>query len=177
MGCTCTGTLISSAHKMLLNGLGIRLFCDHRRNCRSKHAPVSDFILVLRLLASQTLLCCAYRHSLYSPSSASPCLIFTVFYIHRALPTPFLHPALPSPCFLTLRTLNIPLSLYPHPMWCDVWVWASALQPHTLTLSHTHTHTHLITCTCCYDQIKGTQDQDLSYSFSNSLPHTVPPML
>ena len=126
---------------MLLNGLGIRLFCDHRRNCRSKHAPVSDFILVLRLLASQTLLCCAYRHSLYSPSSASPCLIFTVFYIHRALPTPFLHPALPSPCFLTLRTLNIPLSLYPHPMWCDVWVWASALQPHTLTLSHTLTHT------------------------------------
>ena len=23
-------------------------------------------------------------------------------------------------------------------MWCDVWVWASALQPHT----HNHTHIH-----------------------------------
>ena len=25
------------------------------------------------------------------------------------------------------------------------------------------------TCTCCYDQIKGTQDKDVSYSFSDSL--------
>ena len=37
-----------------------------------------------------------------------------------------------------------------------------------------HTHTLLITCTCCYDQIKGTQDKDFSYSFSDSLStHTV----
>ena len=35
-----------------------------------------------------------------------------------------------------------------------------------LSLSHT---TLLITCTCCYDQIKGTQDKDFSYSFSDSL--------
>ena len=27
-------------------------------------------------------------------------------------------------------------------MWCDVWVWASALQPHTHTLTHSHTHTY-----------------------------------
>ena len=30
-------------------------------------------------------------------------------------------------------------------------------------------HTMLITCTCCDDQIKGTQDKDFSYSFSDSL--------
>ena len=40
------------------------------------------------------------------------------------------------------------------------------LQPHTHTI--THSHTLLITCTCCYDQIKGTQDKDFSYSFSDS---------
>ena len=33
----------------------------------------------------------------------------------------------------------------------------------SLTLSHS------VTCTCCYDQIKGTQDRDFSYSFSDSL--------
>ena len=56
----------------------------------------------------------------------------------------------------------------PHPMWCDVWVWASALQPHTHTITHSHTLT--ITCTCCYDETKGTQDQDqFSCSFSVSL--------
>ena len=40
----------------------------------------------------------------------------------------------------------------------------------TLTHSHTHTHSHtlLITGTCCYEQIKGTQDKDFSYSFSDS---------
>ena len=38
------------------------------------------------------------------------------------------------------------------------------LYNHTLT----HSHTLLITCTCCYDQIKGTQDKDFSYSFSES---------
>ena len=27
----------------------------------------------------------------------------------------------------------------------------------------------LITCTCCYDESKGTQDQDFSCSFSDSL--------
>ena len=53
------------------------------------------------------------------------------------------------------------LSLVKHLMWCDVWVWASALQPHTIT----HSHTMLITCTCC-DENKGTQDKDFSYSFS-----------
>ena len=39
--------------------------------------------------------------------------------------------------------------------------------PFNLTL--THSHTLLITCTCCDDQIKGTQDKDFSYSFSDSL--------
>ena len=48
-----------------------------------------------------------------------------------------------------------------------VWVWASALQPHTHTLTRPHTLT--ITCTCCYDEIKGTQDQDFSCSVSDSL--------
>ena len=53
-------------------------------------------------------------------------------------------------------------------MWCDVLVWASALQPHTHTLTHSHTFT--IPCTCCYDEIKGAQDQDLfSCWFSDSL--------
>ena len=36
-----------------------------------------------------------------------------------------------------------------------------------------HSHTLPITCTCCYDEIKGTQDQDLfSSSFSDSHSHT-----
>ena len=43
----------------------------------------------------------------------------------------------------------------------------------TLPLSHclslTHSHTLLISCTCCYDQIKGTQEKDFSYSLSDSL--------
>ena len=39
----------------------------------------------------------------------------------------------------------------------------------TLTHTITHSHTLLITCTCCYDEIKGTQDKDFSYSFSDSL--------
>ena len=39
----------------------------------------------------------------------------------------------------------------------------------THSQSHTHSHTLPITCTCCYDQIKGTQDKDFSYSFSDSL--------
>ena len=38
---------------------------------------------------------------------------------------------------------------------------------HTHTI--THSHTLLITCICCYDEIKGTKDQDFSYSFSDSL--------
>ena len=36
-------------------------------------------------------------------------------------------------------------------------------------LTQSHTHTLLITCTCCYDEIKGTQDSDFSYSVSHSL--------
>ena len=35
----------------------------------------------------------------------------------------------------------------------------------------THSHTFTITCTCCYDQIKGTQDEDFSYSFSDSVSY------
>ena len=59
-----------------------------------------------------------------------------------------------------------PYLMCEHLMWCDVWAWASALQPHTITQSHTHTLTMLITFTCCYDQIKGTQEK-------NSLPHSL----
>ena len=36
-----------------------------------------------------------------------------------------------------------------------------------------HSHTLLITCTCCCDEIKGTQDKDFSYSFSDSLSRSV----
>ena len=39
--------------------------------------------------------------------------------------------------------------------------------PFNLTL--TQSHTLLIPCTCCYDEIKGTKDQDCSCSFSDSL--------
>ena len=39
------------------------------------------------------------------------------------------------------------------------------------TLTITYSQSLLITCTCCYDQIKGTQDKDFSYSFSDSLSH------
>ena len=46
-----------------------------------------------------------------------------------------------------------------------VYSYAHPLYTHTLT----HSLTLLITCTCCYDQIKGTQDKDFSYSFSDSL--------
>ena len=46
----------------------------------------------------------------------------------------------------------------------------TAPPPCLYTLTITRSHTLLITCTCCYDEIKGTQDQDLySYSFSDSL--------
>ena len=40
------------------------------------------------------------------------------------------------------------------------------------TLTITQSHTLLITCTCCYDESKGTKDQDFSYSFSDSLYHS-----
>ena len=55
-----------------------------------------------------------------------------------------------------------------------IWLgWRIPLLDHASLHSHnhtlTHSHTLLITCTCCYDQIKGTQDKDFSYSFSDSL--------
>ena len=31
-----------------------------------------------------------------------------------------------------------------HLMWCDVWIWASALQPHTHTLTHNAYHVYLL---------------------------------
>ena len=34
--------------------------------------------------------------------------------------------------------------------------------------SYSHPHTLPITCTCCYDEIKGTQDQDFSCWFSHN---------
>ena len=34
--------------------------------------------------------------------------------------------------------------------------------------SYSHPHTLPITCTCCYDEIKGTQAQDFSCSYSDS---------
>ena len=42
------------------------------------------------------------------------------------------------------------------------------------SLSHSVSHTLLITCTCCYDQIKGTQHKDFSYSFFDSLSLCLP---
>ena len=39
----------------------------------------------------------------------------------------------------------------------------------SLTLTFLHSHTLTTTCTCCYDEIKGTKDQDFSCSFSDSL--------
>ena len=45
---------------------------------------------------------------------------------------------------------------------------SSTMPLYTLTITHSHTLT--ITCTCRYDEIKGTQDQDLfSCPFSDSL--------
>ena len=44
---------------------------------------------------------------------------------------------------------------------------STVLQPHTHTI--THSHTLLITCTSCCDEIKRTQGQDFSCSFSDSL--------
>ena len=46
---------------------------------------------------------------------------------------------------------------------------SSTMPLYTHTIAHSHNHTLLITCTCCYDQTKGTQDKDFSYSFSDSL--------
>ena len=59
---------------------------------------------------------------------------------------------------LVLLSLSLRLSYVP----CDVWDWASALQPHS------HKHRLTITCTCCYDEIKGTQDRKI-YSHADSL--------
>ena len=39
--------------------------------------------------------------------------------------------------------------------------------PFNLTIAHSHTLP--ITSTCCYDEVKGTQDQDFACSFSDSL--------
>ena len=46
---------------------------------------------------------------------------------------------------------------------------------HTLTI--TNSHTLPITCICCYDEIKGTQGQDFSCSFSDSLSHALTPLV
>ena len=56
-----------------------------------------------------------------------------------------LHEQLQVTC---LTTWSLPL----HRLWCDVWDWASALQPHS------HTRTSTITCACCYNVISGIQD-------------------
>ena len=69
------------------------------------------------------------------------------------------------------------LALLSRPL-CSLFLSLALLSYPLLSLSvlmhlYTHTLTHsltlLITCTCCYDQIKGTQDKDFSYSFSDSL--------
>ena len=39
----------------------------------------------------------------------------------------------------------------------------------SFNLTLTHSHTLTIICTCCCDETKGTQDQDFSCSFSDSL--------
>ena len=62
-----------------------------------------------------------------------------------------LSPSLTSLFDRNLAVATFSLSLLSTPlMWCDVWVWASALQPHTHTI--TQTHTLPITCTCCCDE-------------------------
>ena len=75
-------------------------------------------------------------------------------------------PLLPAPSLCPQPSKGPLVKHNSHLMWCDVWVWASALQPHTHTI--THSHTLIIICTCCCDGIKGIQDQDFSYSFSDS---------
>jgi hypothetical protein len=49
-----------------------------------------------------------------------------------------------------------------------LWFSVSAWLP-LYASAFTHSHTQLITCTCCYDEIRGTKDQDFSYSLSDSL--------
>ena len=52
-----------------------------------------------------------------------------------------------SLCLLSLCSIlshDFSLSACEHLMWCDVWVWASALQPHTHTLTHTAYHLYLL---------------------------------
>ena len=57
-----------------------------------------------------------------------------------------------------------------HPAYFTVTVLSLSLSGHLpFNLTITYSHTLLITCTCCYDEIKGTKDQDFSCSFSDSL--------
>ena len=71
----------------------------------------------------------------------------------------------------TTEDLPLRLEIYRLGRWCalslTVQYCSSTMPLYTHTI--THSHTLLITCTCCYDQIKGTQDKDFSYSFSDSL--------
>ena len=58
-----------------------------------------------------------------------------------------------------------PVTIVLRRMWvADRYIDHELLLLTLLSLSHTM----LITCTCCDDQIKGTQDKDFSYSFSDS---------
>ena len=80
--------------------------------------------------------------------------------------------------YFRFRTISVSISAsQPLSLSVSVSVSVSAFVSQSLSLSlclsvsaHTHTLTHshtlLITCTCCYDEIKGTQDQDFSCSFS-----------
>ena len=95
------------------------------------------------------LSCCCLSHT----ASLSLSLSLSVF--HRMC----------VPLSVSLSSKGPLVKHNPHLMWCDVWVWASALQPHTII----HPHTLTITCTSRCDEIKGIQDQDLfSCSFSDS---------
>ena len=70
--------------------------------------------------------------------------------------------------FVAVSLLPLSLLFRFIPVWNQQEEYRSSTMPlynHTIT----HSHTILITCTCCDDQIKGTQDKDFSYSFSDSL--------
>ena len=81
-----------------------------------------------------------------------------------------------SVCLSVHQSVHQSVYLYVHQSVC-LSAHQSAHQSVCLSVHHvfsppvylsvnSHSHTLLITCTCCYDESKGTKDQDFSHSFS-----------
>ena len=173
---------LSRAHSACRCRLSCRLlplsFCSYVCSHTCTHHHVHSLSRVLVVMMNSTMRAGASPMPPAFLSFLRPSISFLPSVVLLASRTRWfslvLSPRARSACCLSCRLLPLSARMmrvlscsffdslsYTHP------VWASALQPHTYTI--THSHTLLITCTCCDDPIKGTQDKDFSYSFSDSL--------